>query len=288
MRLSLSHQLGRIGREDLVDLARGASVLGTGGGGDPYIGRLMAEHAVLEHGPVDVVALGAVPDDAFVLPVAMMGAPAVMVEKIPAGGRTRRGDRGARRRARTRTTHVACIEAGGIKSMIPPAAAARAGLPLIDGDAMGRAFPELQMMLPTLDGVAATPMSLVDEKGNSLIIRSVDNRWGERLARPTTVEMGGSATMAIYPMTGALAKWELIPETYSLARRFGRRLADSRKEHVDPVTAAVDELAGLGRWSGHELSLDFQNEHLVAERDGETVASTPASSACSTPRRANP
>ena len=295
--------LGRIGREDLVDLARGASVLGTGGGGDPYIGRLMAEHAIAEHGPVDVVALDAVPDDAFVLPVGMMGAPAVMVEKIPAGDEPARAIAALADALGRAPTHVACIEAGGINSMIPIAAAARAGLPLIDGDAMGRAFPELQMMLPTLDGVAATPMSLVDEKGNSLIIRSVDNRWGERLARPTTVEMGGSATMAIYPMTGAQAKRGLIPETYSLARRLGRRLADSRKEHVDPVAAAVDELAGvelfrgkvadvsrqstdgfvrgraqlvgLGAWSGRELSLDFQNEHLVAERDGETVASTP-------------
>ena len=31
---------------DLPDLARGAAFLGTGGGGDPYIGRLMVERAI--------------------------------------------------------------------------------------------------------------------------------------------------------------------------------------------------------------------------------------------------
>ena len=38
--------------EDLRDLARGAAVLGTGGGGDPYVGRLLAQQAIRRHGPV--------------------------------------------------------------------------------------------------------------------------------------------------------------------------------------------------------------------------------------------
>ena len=57
--------------EDLGPLARGAAVLGTGGGGDPHIGRLLAQEALREHGPVEIVAVGDLPDDACVLPVAM-------------------------------------------------------------------------------------------------------------------------------------------------------------------------------------------------------------------------
>ena len=37
-----------ISMKDLTDLAQGAAFLGTGGGGDPYIGRLMAEQAIRE------------------------------------------------------------------------------------------------------------------------------------------------------------------------------------------------------------------------------------------------
>ena len=38
------------------------------------------------------------------------------------------------------------IEAGGVNSLLPLALAARLGLPVIDADGMGRAFPELQMV----------------------------------------------------------------------------------------------------------------------------------------------
>ncbi len=46
-------QLPRIRRleaADIDDLAIGSAVLGTGGGGDPYIGKLIARHAIEGHG----------------------------------------------------------------------------------------------------------------------------------------------------------------------------------------------------------------------------------------------
>src|SRR5438309_956362 len=70
---------------DLEDLAVGAAVLGTGGGGNPYIGKLLAQQAIRQHGPVTLVDVDEVPDDALVVPSAMMGAPTVMVEKLPRG-----------------------------------------------------------------------------------------------------------------------------------------------------------------------------------------------------------
>lgn len=39
-------------RQDLADLATGAAFLGTGGGGDPYVGRLMVEQALDDGGRV--------------------------------------------------------------------------------------------------------------------------------------------------------------------------------------------------------------------------------------------
>src|SRR6267143_6816928 len=75
--------------QDLKDLARGAAFLGTGGGGDPYVGRLMVEQALAEGGHLTLISPEEVPDDAFVIPTAMMGAPTVLVEKIPAGHEAR-------------------------------------------------------------------------------------------------------------------------------------------------------------------------------------------------------
>ena len=145
--------------EQIPALARGAAVLGTGGGGDPYIGSLLARQA-LERGPVTALALDEVPDDALVLFVAMMGAPTVMVEKLPSLDEVVKPVEALGTYLGRPVTHIACAEVGGVNSTIPIAAAAALGLPLVDADGMGRAFPELQMVLPTLWGVTASPLAI--------------------------------------------------------------------------------------------------------------------------------
>ena len=71
---------------DNIDyLAIGAAVLGSGGGGDPYLGKLMAKQALLEKGKISLLDPDEIPDDELVIPSAMMGAPAVMLEKLPNG-----------------------------------------------------------------------------------------------------------------------------------------------------------------------------------------------------------
>jgi DUF917 family protein len=65
--------------EALDDIARGAAVLGTGGGGDPYIGKLMAQASLRQRGNVSLLDPMELDDDDIVVPTAMMGAPTVMV-----------------------------------------------------------------------------------------------------------------------------------------------------------------------------------------------------------------
>jgi len=65
--------------ENVEDIALGAAVLGTGGGGDPYIGKLMGMQAIREFGPVTLLSLDEMDDDALIVPTAMMGAPTVIV-----------------------------------------------------------------------------------------------------------------------------------------------------------------------------------------------------------------
>lgn len=286
-----------IGLEHLAAIARGAAVLGTGGGGDPYIGRLMARAALREHGPVELVPLREVPDEAMVLPVAGMGAPTVMVEKPPAIEEISAAVEAICGYLGRRPTHIACAEVGGVNSLIPVAAAARLGLPLIDADGMGRAFPELQMFIPAMYGVAASPMAMADDKGNRSVIDTVSNHWTERLARAATVEMGGSATTVLYAMDGAKAREAMVPATLSLSAELGELVAEHRATGDAPQAVAarlggrvlfagkvldverrtVGGFArGVARLSGNgELRLSFQNEHLLAELDGVPVASTP-------------
>ena len=284
---------------EIPELARGAAVLGTGGGGDPYIGSLLAQQALREHGDVTVVSLADVPDDALTLTVAMMGAPTVMVEKLPSLDEVIAPVRALENFLGRPITHVSCAEVGGVNSTIPIAAAAALGLPLIDADGMGRAFPELQMVLPTLYGVTASPLAFSDEKGNTGVLHTVDNHWTERIARVACVEMGCSVMIAGFPMSGAQARESLVPGSLSHCLAIGQGISQARRDKADPVARIVELVQGLEIFDGKvvdverettggfargrariegatdTLTLSFQNEHLVAQTQDRVLATTP-------------
>jgi DUF917 family protein len=220
--------------QDLRDLARGAAFLGTGGGGDPYIGRLMVERAVADGGRLTLISLEELPDDALVIPTAMMGAPTVTVEKIPAGDEAVRALRALEAYLGRRAHATMPIESGGLNSTMPLVVGARLGLPVVDADGMGRAFPELQMETFHVYGVPGTPMAITNEHGDTAIVTTHDNRMMERLARGITIRMGGSSHIAEYSMEGATARRVSIPGTLSLGITIGRCLRRAREEHRDP------------------------------------------------------
>ena len=293
----------RIGPEEIEHIALGAAFLGTGGGGDPFIGKLLALDAVDRYGDVELIQPEEVPDDELVIPAAMMGAPTVMVEKIPNGGEGFQALRLLQARLAKKAFAITPIEEGGINSEVPIAVAANLKLPLVDCDGMGRAFPELQMVTFTLYGITATPMVMADEKGNSLQIDAIDNLWTERIARAVTVQMGGSSLIAIYPMDGRRLKESCIKGSVSLAMEVGTIIAEARGHGSNPADGVIDRMKssvlfkgkvtdilrrttagfakgeatfqGVDDFSGKTLSVRFQNENLMASLDGEPVAMVP-------------
>jgi uncharacterized protein len=294
---------------DLDLLAIGAAILGTGGGGDPFIGKVMAQQAIEEEGPVLLMDPDELDDEALVLPTAMMGAPTVMVEKVPEGMEAVRALRAEERRLGRQANATSPIECGGVNSQIPFVAAARARLPVVDGDGMGRAFPELQMETFHVYGVPGTPAVVADERGAVVTIETEDNFQLEWIARGVTIRMGGHAMLVDYPMSGAEFKRTAIRGTISMGIAIGEAVLGAHRSGVHPVEAvcaatrdtiygwgiplfegkvadverrtregfAVGRaiLQGLGSDEGSSLEVRFQNENLVAIRDGEPVASVP-------------
>ncbi|MEZ4522443.1 MAG: DUF917 family protein [Thermomicrobiales bacterium] len=225
-----------LGPDEIEDIAIGAAVLGSGGGGDPFIGKLMTLQSIEQHGPVKLVTTDELPPDGLVVPAAMMGAPTVVVEKIPNGEELGAAFDALSSYLGQEIVAIVPIEAGGLNSMLPLALSATLGLPALDLDGMGRAFPELQMVTFHLHGISATPMVIADEKGNQSLLQTVDNVWTERLARTLTVQMGGSTMIAIYPMTVAQAAEYGIHGTITLAERLGAVLRESRRADGHQLT----------------------------------------------------
>jgi DUF917 family protein len=71
--------------EALEEIAIGAGILGTGGDGNPYNGKLQALRHVRNGARVSVVDLEEVPDDAVCVCVGGMGAPTIGIEHIQRG-----------------------------------------------------------------------------------------------------------------------------------------------------------------------------------------------------------
>jgi DUF917 family protein len=294
----------RIGESDLEALSIGAAILGTGGGGNPYIGRLRARELLRQGLTIELVSLEELRDDSRVITVGGIGAPVVGVEKFEHGDECLRAMRAIERVTGTKVDAVIPAEIGGANSMEPMITAAQAGIPVVDGDGMGRAFPEVQMCTYYIYGHAPAPAALADDKGNQVVIQDVQDMYRlERLARLVAVEMGAAAGFAESPMRGDFVKRYAVPGTVTQALQLGEAVLAARRQRRDPVAAVLERergkllfhgkiidvrrelkggfavgrvsFDGLDAWRGQGAAVDIQNENLVFVREGEVEACVP-------------
>jgi DUF917 family protein len=288
--------------DEIEELNLGATLLGTGGGGDPFIARLMAEQAVQDYGPIPIVRAQDLPQDGLVVTVAVIGAPTVIVEKVPAGTEFVGAVRSLASFLGKEIVAIMPVEVGGMNTMMPFAVAAELGLPIVDADGMRRAFPQIEMTVFTLQGIAASPMSLADEKGNFVVFDTTTNQVSERLARGNVIMLGMANAFSSYPMTAAQVTESAIHGSLTYALELGRRL----KAIQGGVDGAYDDLlaftGGQKLFSGKIIDLDrrttdgfargtvtiehfddpsrtlrieIQNELLIALEDGRPVVTPP-------------
>lgn len=298
----------RIDRQALLDLATGAAFLGSGGGGDPYYSQLLGEAEIARRGPFNLVALDALADDALIAPCGWVGAPTVSAEKLPNGQEALLGLRELERIYGRPIDAVMPIEIGGGNGLAPLLAAAELGIPVVDADGMGRAFPESQMTVFSIDGLSACPSVVTSANGELRLIETDDNLEHERVARQLSIEFGGNAHMVEYPLTGAQAKRHAIGGSISAAVAIGAAVRIARAAGDDPFEALHQALMASGLYPfagtifdgkvvdveretrggfsvGHvviegfggegRMDLEFQNENLIARVNGEVRAMVP-------------
>lgn len=289
---------------DLEYIALGAGILGTGGGGNVYIGKLRAWEQLRAGRRIRVIPPEALHDDDLVVSVGGIGAPTVSIEKFEKEDESYRAVRAIEEAVGRPAAALISDEIGGSNAIEPMIAAALADLPVVDVDGMGRAFPELQMCTFFIYGLAPAPGALCDEKGNTVIFREVQSPlWLEKLARAATVAMGCTAAFALPPITGRQIKMWGVKYTISQSWRLGQAVMAARSQKQDPVATIlaqeggqllfagkiVDvarwttggfargrlEIAGFEAHAGSLLQIEFQNENLIARADGRAVALVP-------------
>ena len=288
----MSDVLREVLDEDLDAIEIGAAILGTGGGGNPYIGKLRCREELKKGRKIPVIPLSELPDDAFVVSLGGIGAPVVGVEKIEEGQECLRALHALEKELNLKVDALISAEIGGANSMEPMLTAAQAGLPVVDGDGMGRAFPEMQMCTWSIYGHREAPGAMADEKGNIVVIRETPNDvWLERIARSVVVAMGAAAGLATQPMRGDFVKRAAVPNTITQALNLGRAVLNAHATNADPVQTVINQergkllmtakitdlqrhlkggfavghinLDGFGKFNGETGRIDLQNEFLV-------------------------
>ncbi|MFK7875657.1 MAG: DUF917 domain-containing protein [Paracoccaceae bacterium] len=300
----MADQLREVTDADLDAIEIGAAILGTGGGGNPYIGKLRCREQLKMGRRIPVIPLAELPDDALVMSLGGIGAPVVGVEKIEEGEECLRAMRAVEKELGVKVDALISAEIGGANSMEPMLTAAQAGLPVVDGDGMGRAFPEMQMCTWSIYGHREAPAAMADEKGSIVVIRDTPNDvWLERIARSVVVAMGAAAGLATQPMRGDFVKRAAVPNTITQALNLGRAVLHAHETNADPVQTVIDQergkllmtakivdlqrhlkggfavghmaLEGFGAHHGDTGRIDLQNEFLVFRRNDQVEVCTP-------------
>ncbi len=287
--------------DDIEALAVGAWILGTGGGGSPYHGLLNMRRLYDEGLRVTLMDPQALADDDDVAVVSYMGAPLVTQERLVDSRMTARSVEVMEEYIGRKFRAVMAIEIGGGNAMQPLMAAAHLKIPVVDADAMGRAYPEAQMTTFAVGDLAPAPLTSIDPRGNEVIVsRAATWKWMERTSRKVCTEFGSIAATCKAPRTGAEVKRWGIPYTTTKAINLGKAVMDANRRHEDPIAAILKAERGKRLLAGkvveverrttegflrgravlesdgrETIVLDFQNEWTVAWHDGRPLASTP-------------
>lgn len=289
---------------EIDPLAIGAWILGTGGGGSPYLAQLNLKKLYQDGKRVQLIDPLALDDNDAVAVVSKMGAPLVGQERLVDPAHLARAVQIMEDYIGRKFRAVMSVEIGGGNALSPFLAAAMLDIPVVDADAMGRAYPEAQMTSFAIGDLPMYPLTLVDCRDNEAIVaKAASWKWMERISRNICTEVGSTSATCKAPRTGKEVKEWGVLNTVTKAIALGRSVLEARALHADPVEAVlaheggkmlfkgkitdVDrtttggflrgsaKIEGLDGDKGSVVELAFQNEWAVAFRNGEPIAMTP-------------
>lgn len=282
---------------DFETLSAGASLLGSGGGGDVWIGRSLL--AVLrDDTAVEVVAPEALPAEARVVHVGSVGSPDVVAERLvdPSDIARAASAVAAAVSADARIDAIGCIEVGGLNALIAVLVAGHLGVPIIDGDLMGRAFPRIHMTLLAAHGHPSTPLAVVSPAGDVAVVHDGSPRRIEAMLAALVDSVGAAAALAIYPVTaghlGEIGMRRSLSRCLEIGRSFlahaggeateltrvlgGRPVAVGVVEQIRPGDEAEPgSITVTNSVRGSVARIDFIDEFLGVTVDGVCLARTP-------------
>jgi hypothetical protein len=251
-------------KEDVEDLVVGTTILGTGGGGSPQGGKLTLESDLAIGRKLSVVDLDEIADDALVVSPYYVGsiAPGEKPSKKEAIAEPFMvGLESVERHFKRKVAATVATELGGGNTAAALHVASQLGIPLVDGDLLGRAGPELNQSTAHIFGASMAPSVVVSGTGNIVFIQQyADIDDYEALARYVSVLAGGHAAVIDTPLTKSVASKVVIRGTISKSIAVGKAVRDAHREARDPVEAVRENLHGWLLFKGNVEKYEWRNE----------------------------
>ncbi|OHW99935.1 hydantoinase [Colletotrichum incanum] len=246
-----SNGLWSLSKTDLRFLSIGCYILGCGGGGSPYAPYLQLKQLLTEGESMKIVRIEDLKDDEMMPPVASVGTPAVSIER-PGGDGVWHAMQEMEKEMKTRFEKLIATEIGGANGVATLiwGSSRYYDIPTVDGDMMGRAYPQFEMVSQYIHAKSINellPVTLCSGTGHNVVIPATqtDETSAGIAIRDACVAMGSAAGAAGRPIPGKLMREVGIPNTYSLAWRLGRVVALAQQAGtVSTVTKDIIEAAG--------------------------------------------
>lgn len=301
----------KLGKQQIEDLLVGAKILGTGGGGEvEWVMPLIQE--VFDKGKEFVlIDPKEVSDDDMVVIAGRVGGgitaqEAKLVEKY--GTIYERPEliavKELSRYLGKSPNALIPSEIGAGNTLAPMYIAAMLDKVTVDGDACGRAKPEISISTTNIAGIPATPLCLVTRFGDIIFIdKAVDDVRAEHICRDVATLSGGIVGVCRCPMLGKAMRRAIVPNSITRAILIGRKIREAQEKGVNPVQAFIEVvngfevfigkvsafkreergsfmwgyimIKGIEKYKGRALKVLFKNEHLISWLDGEPFVTCP-------------
>ncbi len=279
-------------RDDLTALARGYSLLGSGGGGSTTMLELMLAGSDRE--PIEISPISSLDPRTPCLGVAFVGSTMLLGERLPGADPFARLLAAVERWIGHPVPAVCSLEGGGMNGLAPLTLAG--SHIVVDADCTGRAVPGLDQMSLFVDRVPGLVFACDTGAGGVALVEAHRAIDAERVVRSAIIQAGGVGCAVLGGFTvGDLHEHAIgghLAHALELGRAYlasagaplplladalgGELLAEGRIVSVapspqDPHVNAV-EISGLG---GAVHRVVSRSETLAVLTDGLLVASAP-------------
>jgi len=264
-------------KQDIEDIIRGLTLMGTGGGGRPDVGLDYLTPHIEQGKSISLTSPEAISDEAWTCSVFGMGS--IAPQKTLSDAERRAlgyGDaivakpmveavRELEAYTGYRIEAVVPFELGAGNTSAPIDAAIRLGIQVIDGDYAGRAIPELAQTTPAMDGRTFEPGAICDPWGNVLIVKRtaslpVAERIGKMISIATKVpDIKAACAHAGFLLRGEEMKKLVIPGGVSRSLAIGRRIREAMKAGEDPAHAAALAMSGWVLFKGKVTRKEWES-----------------------------